>query len=114
MTTQATIYIDQGTDFLVSLELSEDSGVDFVVTSQSFFCDVKKLYSTSKLFSAELNIISNGETNQVDLYISPEKTKSLSPGKYQYDVLMIESSGAVQKILEGLMIVLPTITMPEE
>jgi hypothetical protein len=38
----------------------------------------------------------------------------LTPGKYQYDVLMIESSGAVQKILEGLMIVLPTITIPEE
>ena len=112
MTAQSTIYIDQGTDFLVSLELSEDSGSDYVVSDQSFFCDVKKLYSTTRLFSAELNIISNEETNQVDLYISPEKTRNLTPGKYQYDVLMIESSGAVQKILEGLMIVLPTITIP--
>jgi hypothetical protein len=114
MTTQATIYIDQGTDFLVSLELSEDSGFEFVITDQSFFCDVKRLYSTATLFSAELDVVSNGETSQVDLYISPEKTKNLSPGKYQYDVLMVESSGSVQKILEGLMIVLPTITSLEE
>jgi hypothetical protein len=115
VTTQATIYIDQGTDFLVSLELSEETGFDFVITNQSFFCDVRKLYSTNKLFSAELDIISNGDTNEVDLYISPEKTRNLSPGKYQYDVLMVETSGAVQKILEGLMIVLPTITtVPEE
>jgi hypothetical protein len=110
VTTQATIYIDQGTDFLVSLELSEESGFDFVITNQSFFCDVRKLYSTNKLFSAELNVISNGDTNQLDLYISPEKTRNLTPGKYQYDVLMVENSGAVQKILEGLMIVLSTIT----
>lgn len=110
MTTQATLYVDQGTDFLVSLELSQDTGGDYVITNQTFQCDVKKLYSTNKLFSVELSVVLGEGGNDLNLYISPDKTRNLQPGKYQYDVIMVEAGGAVEKILEGLMIILPTVT----
>lgn len=110
MTTQATLYVDQGTDFLVSLELSQDTGGDFVISDQSFFCDVRKLYSTTKTFSANLQVIESGDGNELNLFIDPESTRNVAPGKYQYDVLMTGPNGSAQKILEGLMIILPTIT----
>lgn len=112
MTTQATLYVDQGTDFLVSLELSQESGGAFVISDQSFYCDVKKVYSSSKLFSANLEVILGDGGNDLNLYIEPDVTRGLEPGKYQYDVLMVDTNGSTQKILEGLMIILPTITDP--
>jgi hypothetical protein len=113
MTTQATLYVDQGTDFLISLELSQDTGGDFVISDQTFYCDVKKLYSTSKLFSANVDIVTGDGGNDINLVIGAESTRNITPGKYQYDLLMVNSSGGgVEKILEGLLIITPTITVP--
>jgi len=44
------------------------------------------------------------------LVLEAEVTANLRPGKYEYDVLMRKSSGEMSKIVEGLAIVIPTIT----
>jgi hypothetical protein len=113
MTARANLYVDQSVDFLVSLELETDEGDEFPVTSQQFFCQVRKMYSSSTLFQADLNVVVNGVTNEVNLYFSPNDTKNVKPGKYQYDLLMIDDNGTIKKILEGLLFVLPTITRLE-
>jgi hypothetical protein len=110
MTTRANLYVDQGVDFLVTLNLNSDDGTDFEITNQTFFCDVRKLYSTKLAFRAELEVIVNGVTNELNLLIDPETTRSVEPGKYQYDILMVGNS--TTKLLEGLMFILPTITVP--
>ena len=112
MTTRANLYVDQGVDFLVTLNLNTDDGQEFEIIDEHFFCDVRKLYSTNVAFRAELNVVTNQANNELNLSISPEKTKSLEPGKYQYDILMVGSRNTI-KLLEGLMIILPTITTPE-
>lgn len=111
MTTQATLYVDQGVDFLVSLELfnNEDSSNNYIITNENFYCDVKKLYSSTTIFSANIEIITLDGNNDLELRVNANQTKDLTPGKYQYDVLM-SSGGITQKILEGLMIILPTVT----
>jgi hypothetical protein len=114
MTTRANLYVDQGVDFLVTLNLSSDDGSDFVITDQTFFCDVRKLYSTKLAFRAELEVIVNGVTNELNLFVNPETTRSVEPGKYQYDLIMKKTGGDTQKILEGLLFIIPTITRIEE
>lgn len=114
MTTVANLYVDQGVDFLISLELETDDGEEFSISGQSFFCQARKMYSSVVTFEAELEVVSNGDTNKLNLYISPEKTKDVKAGKYQYDLIMKNNSGGqIKKILEGLIFVLPTITRIE-
>jgi hypothetical protein len=110
MTARANLYIDQGVDFLVSLDLETDDGEDFPVSTQQFFCQVRKVYSTTVQFEANLTAVVNGTTNTVTLSFNPEDTANVKEGKYQYDLLMVESGGKITKILEGLLFVLPTIT----
>ncbi len=114
MTTRANLYVDQGVDFLVALELETDEGNDFPITDQQFFCQVRKVFSSTVQFEAELEVIVNGVTNELNLFISPEDTKDVKPGKYQYDLIMKKTSGDTQKILEGLLFIIPTITRIEE
>lgn len=114
MTTQANLYIDQGTDFLISLDLFTDEGEEFPTDDYEFFASARKLYSTNKAFDIETRLITDDDDpNNFELYISPEKTANTEPGKYTYDVLMRSDNGVVDKILEGIIFIIPTITRIE-
>ncbi len=114
MTTRANLYIDQGVDFLVALELETDDGDEFPITDQQFFCQVRKMYSSTVLFEADLEVVVNGVTNELNLFFDPNDTRDVKPGKYQYDLIMRKFNGDTLKILEGLLFILPTITRIEE
>lgn len=113
MTTRANLYVDQGVDFLIALELETDDGEDFPITDQQFFCQVRKMFSSTVQFEAELEVVVNGVTNEINLMISPDDTKDVKPGKYQFDLIMKKFDGSTLKLLEGLLFILPTVTRIE-
>jgi hypothetical protein len=113
MTTRANLYVDQGTSFAVSLDLTTEDGDAVNLSDQSFYCGVKKLYSSSTLFTANVSIEIGEPLNDVTLTIQSDQTKDLEPGKYQYDVLML-NNGSVSKLLEGLIFIVPTVTVIPE
>lgn len=110
MTTRANIYVDQGSDFDILLDLFKFEGTDFVISNQQFKCEVRKVFSSSVAFEAIVRIdTSDVNLNNIELLIPADTTLRVEPGKYQYDIIM--SSGTQRtKILEGLMFILPTVT----
>jgi hypothetical protein len=113
MTTRANLYVDQGTSFSVTLDLTTGDGDAVNLSDQTFFCGVKKLYSSSTLFTANVSINASAPLNDITLTIQSDQTRDLEPGKYQYDVLML-NNGSVSKLLEGLIFIIPTVTMIPE
>jgi hypothetical protein len=110
MTTRANLYVDQGVDYITTLELVTLDGEDFEIGSNTFHCQVRKVYSTKLVFEVDVERYFNGKINVVELTIDKSLTRGVSEGKYQYDVIMRYPSGQETKILEGLMFILPTIT----
>lgn len=110
MTTRSNLYVDQGTSFRTSLELENTDGTDYPVSGKEFFCSIRKVYSSTAAFDADIEIVTNGVTNVLNLIITPDMTKNIEPGKYQYDVFMKETNGQVSKLLEGLLFIIPSIT----
>ncbi len=106
MGSKANIYIDQGTDFRITLEMFDGDDDDLVIGTFSFFADLRKMYSSKR--AAEFVVEKN--ENDITLVLEADITANLKPGKYEYDVLMRKSSGEMSKIVEGLAIVIPTIT----
>lgn len=106
MGSKANIYIDQGTDFRITLEMFDGDNDDLVIGTFSFFADLRKMYSSKR--AAEFVVEKN--ENDITLVLEADITANLKPGKYEYDVLMRKSSGEMSKIVEGLAIVIPTIT----
>jgi hypothetical protein len=110
MTTRANLYVDQGVDFAVVLDLFSNEGETFDITTQDFKCEVRKVFSSSLAFEAVVQINTDDEDlNNLDLIISANTTSDIEPGKYQYDIVMINGYQRT-KILEGLMFILPTIS----
>lgn len=110
MTTRANLYVDQGTDFAVVLDLFDPEGLDLDVGSRTFKCEVRKVYSSSVAFEAVVQLnTSDNDLNNLDLIISANTTYDVAPGKYSYDIVMFDE-GQRSKILEGLLFLLPTVS----
>lgn len=115
MATITNLYIDQGTDFAITLDLRNESGGDYAILDHDFFCSISKLYSSTSKINVQLDTRIDSDGNDVlDFYISPTQTQILKPGKYVYDILMKSPSGNISKIMEGIIFILPSITIIEE
>lgn len=106
MASRANIYIDQGTDFRVSLELFDADDEELVIDTYKFYASIKKIYSSVKL--ADFTI--EKANNDITLILTDRQTSELKPGKYQYDVIMEKTTGERSKIAEGLAFIVDTIT----
>lgn len=108
MTTQANLYVDQGTDFSIDLDVSINNEI-ITLSNKSFYCNFAKLYSTTPSANANITVL-NANTSIIEFSVPAEATTDLNPGKYVYDVIMTSPSGTKTKILEGLLTIVPTIT----
>lgn len=106
MSSQLNIYIDQGTDFRLTVELFDDNDLDLPIANYNFYGDIKKLYSEKR--TAEFEFEKN--ENDITLVLDSDVTSQLKPGKYQYDVIMKKPTGELSKIVSGLAFVISTIT----
>jgi hypothetical protein len=106
MSSQLNIYIDQGTDFRLTVELFDDNDLDLPIANYSFYGDLRKLYSTKRAAEFEFE----KSDNDITLLLSSDITSQLTPGKYQYDVIMKKPTGELSKIVDGLAFVISTIT----
>jgi hypothetical protein len=110
MTTNANLYVDQGIDFAIVLDLFDAEGQDFDITQQEFKCEVRKVFSSTLAFEAIVQVnTDDNDANNLDLLIPGSLTEDKDPGKYQYDIIMYDGSSRT-KILQGILFLLPTIT----
>jgi hypothetical protein len=109
MASRANIYIDKGTDFRTAIELFNDEGQEYSELQMSvynFYSSLKKVYSDSSVVDFTIE----KANNDITLVLTDQQTDALKPGKYQYDVIMQKQTGELSKIVEGLAIVVDTIT----
>ena len=110
MASTANIYIDKGTDFRVELTLFDGDDDPLPISVLDFFADIRKVYSEASPLTSFTVEKSTQVAGLVTLVLTDTQTKTLKPGKYQYDVLMRKQSGEMSKILEGLAFVVDTVT----
>lgn len=112
MTTRVNLYVDQGIDFLLRLQVQLD---DNSSNGLVFYSSSRKMYSSTKLFDIDVVVEDGTDDYDVDLElrIQASETRDLSPGKYQYDVIYVNQDGEVKKLVEGILDIIPTITRPE-
>jgi len=109
MASRANIYIDKGTDFRTAIELFNDEGAEYtdtVIDVYNFYSSIKKVYSDDPI----VNFTIEKANNDITLVLTDQQTGTLKPGKYQYDVIMQKQTGELSKIVEGLAIVVDTVT----
>lgn len=106
MASRSNIYIDQGADFRLTVELFDQNDLDLPISNYTFYSVMKKYYGAPSGTSFTIE----KSDNDITLTMSANTSADLKPGKYEYDVMMKKPTGEISKIVEGLAIVVPTIT----
>lgn len=105
------LFLEQGSDFNTSISLDQADGSPFILTGCQVKAVMKKSYysnSTTANFVIEINDPLEGV---LVMSLSNANTANISAGRYVYDVLIKDSSNTVSRVLEGVVNVLPQVTV---
>jgi len=110
MAQSLNLTVDQGSDFLVNLTVTDDSGTAYNLTEWTANSSFKKHHTTSTYydFTSEVVVASTGNLNLV----LPGSTSSAIPsGRYYYDVVLKSTANtAVKRVLQGTVKIDPKVS----
>lgn len=101
---------DQGSDFNISLDLTNDDGSAINVTNFLFSSSIRKSYYSANV-TANLTVsIADAANGNVILAMNAATTSNIKPGRYLYDIKMVRNNNTVARVVEGIITVTPRIT----
>lgn len=110
------IFVDQGSNFSTTIEVTNTNQTPTDLTGYSSRGQVRKSYTSAIAATFTSSIDSDPTTGVVTISLSPAQTGSLKAGRYVYDVeVYIDDSpeSTVLRIKEGQIHVTPRVTQPE-
>ena len=106
----ANLYIDQGTDYSVTVDCTESSGEILNLTGYTAAAQMRKTYSSSTI-SATFTTSINASAGQVTLSLTDTQTSALEAGRYVYDLNITKTStSATTRVVEGQAVLTPGVT----
>lgn len=108
MTIRSDLILDQGTTFMVSVDLLDADNEPIDVTNIQAVAQLRKHYTSNNF--VEITTELDEFTNELILSLTPEQTSNIEAGRYVYDVNLIFEDGTVDRILEGVITVSPQVT----
>ena len=105
------LFLEQGSNFNTSITLDEADGSPFQLVDCEVKAVMKKSYYSSNI-TAEFVITINDPTEGVLIISLPyAATANIAAGRYVYDVIIKDSNNTVSRVLEGVVNVLPQVTV---
>jgi hypothetical protein len=105
----ANIFIDQGTDFSITVDVTDTRGGVLNMSGYTASAQIRKTYGSSTV-SATFGTSISEATGQVTLTLSDTQTTALESGRYVYDLNVTSSGGQTTRVVEGQAIVTPGVT----
>lgn len=110
MASISNLAIDQGTTFLATILVVNDSGTARNLTGFTGRAQLKRSYYTNTNTSFTITI-DNPSEGEIDLSLTDTQTSALKAGRYVYDVELVETAtGKVERIIEGIVTIYPEAT----
>jgi hypothetical protein len=109
MATYANIFIDQGSDFSFTLDLSTTVGL-LDLTSYTARGQIRKSYTSST--SVDFDISINVSDPELTCSLTAAQTSLLKYGRYVYDIEILSSDdpAVVTRVVEGQVDVTPRVS----
>jgi hypothetical protein len=108
MATIQNLYIDQGTTFIFSIQVSDQTGEPKDLTNYTVAAQMRKSYYTNTAidFTADITLPLDGE---ITISLTALQTSAIKAGRYVYDI-EITSELETLRVLEGIVVINPEVT----
>ena len=107
MATYSNLYIDQGSNFNATIDLSQTTG-SLDLSGHTAAGTIAKSYDGTSKGSFTVSV--DDTNNELDVSLTAAETAALKPGRYVYDVIIKSSAGVITRVLEGQLEVTPGVT----
>ncbi len=107
MATYSNLYIDQGSTFSATIDLTQTTG-SLNLTGYSAAGTIAKSYDGTSKGSFTTSV--DDTNNELDISLTAAETAALKPGRYVYDVIIKSDAGVITRVLEGQINVTPGVT----
>ena len=107
------IYIYQGASFQDQFELVDTYKEPLNLTDLEIQSRMSKSHYSSSFISLNATV-SDAVNGKITISLDPDTTASLIPGRYVYEIVVLDLFGNVTKIVDGLAIVDPGVGITTE
>ena len=108
MAIKANLFVDQGTDYSTTINLTDDNDNIVTLTGYTANGQIRKTYSSSNAVNFGITLEAN--TGIVSLSLTDAQTANLVAGRYVYDVFLYNAANVASRIVEGIITVTPRVT----
>ena len=104
------LYLDQGTDFTSTINVSDDVTNEYVnVVNYSVTSDIRRSYYSANVSASFTCSIGNTALGEIILSMDSGVSANLKPGRYVFDVLA-DTGISKTRLLEGIITISPRVT----
>lgn len=105
----ANLYIDQGTDFSITVDVTDSAGDILELSDYTAAAQMRKTYSSSTVSATFATSIAP-LAGQVTISLTDTQTSAIEAGRYVYDLNITSAAGLTTRVVEGQAIVTPGVT----
>lgn len=105
----SNLYIDQGTDFNVTVDVTNTDGSVLNLSNYTAVSQIRKTYGSSTVSATFATSIAAAQ-GQVTLTLTDTQTAGLTAGRYVYDLNITSSAGQTTRVVEGQVVLTPGVT----
>lgn len=110
MATLAYLDIDQGSDFIVVMNLETDDGNPMNLFGYQIYSQFRKSYNSTIGYTFQTSIV-DAVNGIIELRFSGVSSSAVRPGRYLYDVEIYNVSAQRKtRVVEGIVTINPEIT----
>ena len=109
MSIYANLTADQGSDFFSIITVEGSDGNIYDLTGYSARGQVRKTYTSSTSYDLHATI-NNPANGLINISLSSTQTAAMRPGRYVYDVEIVDAQSVITRVVEGQLEITPRVT----
>jgi hypothetical protein len=112
MVAYTELFIDQGASYNNIITLTDDvTNANINLVGYSVSSQIKKSYYSNSLKGNIVCSLTDAPNGEITLTMTAANTALLNSGRYVFDIKMVDGSAVKTRILEGILIVTPGVTV---
>jgi len=106
----ANLFIDQGTDFSIVVDVTDATGEVLDLTGYSSAAQIRKTYGSSSAAASFSTSHGTPSAGKITMTLTDTQTTALASGRYVYDMNITSGAGVKTRVVEGQAILTPGVT----